>query len=73
MPQVSHGEVMKHMAMKSKRPKRVSIEQAQNGGYIVEHQSDDYPNPKHAFKNHKEMMAHLAAHFEKGEKKEGKE
>jgi hypothetical protein len=73
MPLISASEIAKHKAAQAKRPKRVTVEQAQNGGYVVEHYSDDYPNPKHAFKNHKEMLAHIVAHFEKGEKGKGKE
>ena len=63
MCQVSAGEIAMHKARMQSRPKRVSIEQAKNGGYIVEHEGDEYPRPKHTFNSHKEMTAHLEKHF----------
>lgn len=63
MPQISSAEIAKHKAQMAKRPKRVNVEQAQNGGYVVSHETDDYPQPKHAFKKYGEMEKHLKAHF----------
>jgi hypothetical protein len=50
------------------RPKRISVEAAKNGGFIVEHNEDMYPNPKHAFNDGKAMLAHVKEHMCKGEK-----
>ncbi len=66
---ISPRELAKHKAEMSKRPKRATVEQAQNGGYIVTHDDDSYPPAKHTFNDHASMSAHLAKHFGKGGKK----
>lgn len=63
MPQVSSAEIARYEAKQKARPKSARIEQAQNGGFVVTHDSGEYPEPKHAFKNHKEMLSHIKKHF----------
>lgn len=60
---VSSHEIAKHKAAMAARPKRVSVEESKNGGYIVEHDSDEYPRPKHTFPDHESMAKHLKSHF----------
>lgn len=67
MPQISAKEIAEHKA-KGKRPKSMRIEEAENGGYIATHDTDSYPSPRHVFKNHKEMLAHVKSHMCPGEK-----
>lgn len=55
-----------------KRPNRISIEEAANGGYVVNHSYDNsgsgesYQQPTtHAFSNHAELVAHLGKMYGK--------
>jgi len=55
-----------------KKPNRVSIESAANGGYVVEHMYDNsgsgesyMPPTKHAFSDHTSMTNHLSKVFGK--------